>query len=143
MSESKQVGRPLLYASPEEMEAKIQEYFETGVKTRTVFVGKEGNKVAMEVKVPTITGLCLFLGFESRQSFFDYEKRDAFSYTIKKARTRIENEYEELLQWGNVTGAIFALKNLGWEDRTQVDSNVNVTTPQSLEDWYNPDRGEE
>jgi hypothetical protein len=50
---------------------------------------------------------------------YDYEKREEFSYTIKRARVFIENEYEFRLNSGNPTGAIFALKNLGWDDKTQ------------------------
>lgn len=114
-------GAPPLYDNPETLQQKIDQYFDNGVATRQVIIGKGENKQTLDVKVPTITGLCLFLGFESRQSFYDYEKRIEFSYTIKKARMRVEKEYEELLQWGNTTGAIFALKNLGWKDETFTD----------------------
>ena len=120
-------GHPPRYKTPEEMQSKIDGYFDNGVKTRTIIIGKGDNKQAVDVRVPTITGLCLYLGFESRQSFYDYGKREMFSYTIKNAHLRIENEYEELLQYGNVVGAIFALKNLGWEDKSQVDNNVNAS----------------
>jgi hypothetical protein len=68
----------------------------------------------------------LALGFESRQSFYDYEEKEEFTYTIKKARMLIENEYEFQLQRGNTTGAIFALKNFGWKDKSEVDNNITV-----------------
>lgn len=70
----------------------------------------------------TITGLALYLGFESRQSFYDYEENELFSYTIKRARLRVENGYEKMLhrQEGQVTGPLFALKNLGWTDRQEI-----------------------
>jgi hypothetical protein len=74
----------------------------------------------MEVPAITITGLCLYLGFDSRQSFYDYEQKVEFSYIIKKARLRIENHYEQCLQYGNVTGAIFPLKNMGWSDKQEI-----------------------
>lgn len=112
------------YETPEQLEAKVKEYFETGRRTRKV-LSKEG--VEVEIPCPTITDLCLFLGFDSRQSFYDYEKRDGFSYTIKKARSLIEREYEELLQRGLGAGAIFALKNFGWVDKTEVDQNVKFS----------------
>ena len=67
----------------------------------------------------------MHLGFCDRQSFYEYEKKPEFTYTIKKARFFIEQHYEELLQTGNVTGAIFALKNFGWVDRTE--SNIEVS----------------
>lgn len=114
-------GRPPHYETVEDLILAINDYFNNGVKKRHVIIGKAPNQEVIELEVPTITGLALHLGFESRQSFYDYEKRDGFSYTIKKARLFIEKEYEEQLQVGNTTGAIFALKNMGWIDKTQSD----------------------
>lgn len=69
----------------------------------------------------TITGLALFLGFESKQSIYDYEKSGEFSYPIKKARLRVEHEYEKKLTTApSPAGTIFALKNFGWSDRTEL-----------------------
>lgn len=114
-------GRPPIFNSPEELREKIEEYFKSGVKNRQVEVGRGDNKVVVEIPVPTITGLVLYCGFDSRQSFYDYEKKDEFSYTIKRARTFIEQEYEEQLATGS-TSAIFALKNFGWTDKSEVES---------------------
>jgi hypothetical protein len=109
-------GRPPTFNSPEVLQAKISSYFKTGVTKRRVVVGKGDNRRIEEIEVPTITGLCYFLGFESRQSFYDYEQKKGFSYTIKKARLFMEQQYEEQLTAGNTIGAIFALKNFGWTD---------------------------
>jgi len=114
-------GRPPLFETPEKLQEAIDNYFEKGVKVRTIVVGKAPNQIPIDIPVPTITGLCIYLGFESRQSFYDYEKRDGFSYTIKRARLFIEKEYEEMLAIGNTTGAIFALKNFGWTDKQEID----------------------
>ena len=97
-----------MYDTPEEMQEKIDEYFNTS----SVF---------------TISGLAYFLGFESRQSFYDYEQREAFSYTVKRARTRIEVNYEEKLQGTTPTGSIFALKNLGWKDKSEVEQSGGLS----------------
>lgn len=70
---------------------------------------------------PTITGLAYHLGFESRQSFYDYEKNQDHSYTIKRARFFIEASYESCLRGNNVAGPIFALKNLGWKDKQELE----------------------
>lgn len=107
------VGRPPLYSTEKELQDAIDEYFNTEDKK-------------------TISGLAYHLGFESRQSFYDYEQLPEFTYTIKRARLRIENSYERLLQGNACTGAIFALKNLGWKDKTEQEqsgtvTNVNVT----------------
>lgn len=96
-------GRPPKYETAEELQEKIEEYF-----------NEEGIKY-------TIAGLCLYLGFESRQSFYDLSKNDKFSYTIKRARLMLQDHYEGLLQGNNVTGAIFALKNLGYTDKQEID----------------------
>jgi hypothetical protein len=94
---------------------------------REVIVGPANRREKIDMKVPTITGLCLFLGFCNRQSFYDYEKRPEFSDSIKSARTRIEMEYEEMLQTGTPTGAIFALKNFDWKDTPLIDNSRHVT----------------
>lgn len=114
-------GRPPIFETVEELTEKINEYFNTGVKIRNIILGKSPNQYEVKVPVPTITGLCNYIGFESRQSFYDYEKRDGFSYTIKRARLFIEQEYEEQLTQGNTIGAIFALKNMGWKDKTETE----------------------
>jgi hypothetical protein len=127
-------GRPLIFSTSEELEECINNYFNGEMRIKTIIVGGFPQKVP----VPTITGLAIHLGFESRQSLYDYEKREEFSYTIKRARLFIEREYEEQLQVGNTTGAIFALKNMGWKDKTEVENtNLNITTtepPLSIEE---------
>ena len=117
-------GRPPMYDNVGELEEAIHKYFNEGVKVRTVLIGKAPNQTKIEIEVPTITGLTIYLGFESRTAFYDYEKKDEFKYTVKRARLFIECEYEEQLQHGNVTGAIFALKNMGWKDKSEQDLNI-------------------
>jgi len=119
-------GRPPMYQSAEQLQERIDEYFESGMKIKQVVVGNKDKREVINVPVPTLTGLVLFLGFESRQSFFDMEKVPAFSYTIKKARMRVESVYEEMLATGAPVGAIFALKNMGWKDKTEVENTVKL-----------------
>lgn len=116
-----QGGRPPIYKTPAELQKKIDEYFKNcpDKKTLTAFDKNAGSWVTFEIATPIISGLVSFLGFESRQSFYDYEAKPEFSYTIKKARLRIETEYEKQLYMDKCTGAIFALKNLGWKDASQ------------------------
>ena len=116
-------GAPALFSSAEEIINKLEEYFnlwayrslgneetEDLIKARALF----GNK-------PTIVGLALFLGFASRQSLYDYMKKDEFSYPIKRAISFIEMGYESMLDSKSCTGAIFALKNMGWKDKNETD----------------------
>lgn len=97
-------GRPALFENPDLMDVEIQMYFNITNFTDI-----------------TITGLAYFLGFESRQSFYDYEERPEFSYIIKRARLYIESAYEKKLSGNSVTGSIFALKNMGWKDKQEVE----------------------
>lgn len=66
----------------------------------------------------TIAGLALFLGFNSRQAFDDYEAKGKFADVLKRARLRIEAIYEKKLYQQSSPGAIFALKNLGRNEGT-------------------------
>jgi hypothetical protein len=132
-----EAGRPPVFNSPEEIQVKIAEYFEyVKGETKEVdieFEGPQGKagvyKDTVTVRNPepiTITGLALYLGFESRQSFYDYEKREGYSYIIKRARMRVENAYEHRLDSKNPTGPIFALKNMGWTDRQEVTQQTTI-----------------
>jgi hypothetical protein len=119
-------GRPPLFKTADELQQAINDYFNSGIKKRKVIIGKPPNQEVVEIPVPTITGLCYYIGFESRQAFYDLGLKHEFSYTIKRARLFIEQEYEEQLQQGNTTGAIFALKNMGWTDKSEVEHSGEV-----------------
>ena len=115
------MGKPLKYKTPEDMKEAIDGYLKNCPDMRVRYFKCKDDVIEKEVPCPTITGLALHLGFESRQSFYDYEKRPSYSYIIKRARTFIEKEYEMMLQQGNTVGAIFALKNMGWTDKTETE----------------------
>lgn len=103
------MARPRVYETPEDMDGEISAYF---------------NQCDAEKRPYTIAGLAYYLGFVDRHSIPEYEKRDEFSSTIKRARSRIEMQRSERLVSGdgNVTGMIFDLKNnFGWKDKQDVD----------------------
>lgn len=122
-------GRPPKYKTAEELQAKIDKYFAGGMKKRTILIGPANNRQKIEINVPTITGLVLYCGFCDRASFYDLEKQDKFSHTIKNARTRIEREYEEILATTGNSGAIFALKNFGWSDKQEIKHSTDPHHP--------------
>lgn len=114
-------GRPALFKTAEELQTKITEYFES---CKYKVIREETEEDPGEVQqgdIVTITGIALYLGFESRQSFYDYEKHEEYSYIIKRARLTVECEYEKRLQSKTPTGSIFALKNMGWVDKQELD----------------------
>lgn len=78
-----------------------------------------------EPEPPTLAGLALHLGFDSLKSFDDCEQNDNLGPILKRARLRVEAEYEKKLHQSAPTGAIFALKNFGWNER---DMNKNIPT---------------
>ena len=123
------MGRPLKYETPEELRDAITGYFET----------------CKENKVPTsMCGLALALGFNSRQSLLNYENRIEFMDIIKKARLTVEMHYELRLNTTSCTGAIFALKNMGWTDRQEIEhsgkmKHVYDTTDEELEEIIKSD----
>lgn len=123
MGISNKGGRPLKFKSPEELETKIEAYYEWA---------KENKKHI------TITGLAWFLD-TNRQTLLRYEEdnsellksvsedvRQAFRDTVKKAKARIEMEYEESLYNKNsAVGAIFTLKNnYNYVDKQEVSQKV-------------------
>lgn len=113
-------GRPLKFETADELEAAIQAYFDNQVESKAPI---------------TISGLAYFLGFESRQSIYDYKERQKFSYILKRATFFVESCYEEKLSGTTPTGAIFALKNMGWRDKVETgftDSNGKDVKPQLI-----------
>ncbi|HEY8783949.1 MAG TPA: terminase small subunit [Mucilaginibacter sp.] len=74
----------------------------------------------------TIAGLAFFLGFDSRQAFDDYENNGNFASILRRGRLGIEAMYEKKLHLQSSTGAIFALKSMGWNDKTEGKNGPDV-----------------
>lgn len=97
-------GRPLKFKTAEELQEKIDHYFATTSKEEW-----------------TITGLALALD-TSRQTLLEYEEKDEFADTVKKAKLKVENGYELDLKKHGRSGTIFALKNFNWKDKTESET---------------------
>lgn len=100
-------GRPLLFKTVKELEEKIDAYFKD-----------EKNKPY------TITDLAVWLDCD-RRTLTNYEERDKFFPTIKRAKTKIEASIEKgaLLGQYNPTFSIFNMKNnFGWQDKQEIDT---------------------
>lgn len=145
-SEIMPAGRPLIFKTPEELQKKIDDYFESCYEYVEVSKGKGRNKttevVRKKVKPFTVGGMAAFLGCD-RDTLLNYEDREAFFGTIKRAKQKIEADVEEgaLMGLYNAPAAIFNLKNnFGWKDKQEIDTNINgditVTFANpDLEDW--------
>jgi hypothetical protein len=103
------------FQSPEQMQEAISEYFE---------MSKQKNGVYK----PTLTGMVYHIGLANLKSLYDYEAKEPYSYTVKRARSFIQSCYESNLYgfaWG---GAAFALKNIGKGDWTDEVTQHQIVT---------------
>jgi len=100
--EDKGKGRPLIFETPDDLKIKVDEYFENETKW-------------------TLAGLAYHLGID-RHTLYNYKEREDFFHIIKAATDRVAARYEERLVYENSpTGVIFALKNMGWSDKSEMD----------------------
>lgn len=132
----KPIGRPPKYKTVAELQALIDEYFESCWEPKMDMFGnviykkdKRGRKtdeIVMVQRVPyTITGLAESIGM-TRQMLLEYQLKDKFGDTIKRAKGKCQRYAEESLFVGkNPTGAIFNLKNnyQDWKDKQEIDAN--------------------
>ncbi len=128
------LGRPPKYNTPEEMQRLIDLYFlacrahQDGDTKRLEGISDEDLLIVKDVEcvVPTVSGLAYILNM-SRQAICDYEKKDRFLDTIKRAKLRIEMSLENRLAGNAVTGSIFNLKNnFGWKDKTETEHSGGI-----------------
>lgn len=111
-------GRPRTIESPEQFDALVDEYIE----------------LCKEEKRPvTWTGMALHLGFSSRQSIDEYQNYEGYSYSVKRAKSLVELAYEERLHGNSPTGAIFALKNMQWSDKQELDHSSKDGSMQAVD----------
>lgn len=138
--------RPKQFRTAKEMQRHIDMYFdkvrfnaeEEDIDTvfphfKDKYSASKADKARLEEvreKRPLVTGLALFLNL-TRQGLINYEKRDLFVDTVKRAKTRVEMAIEESLYGGNAAGPIFNLKNnFQW-----VDEKTNVNVEKSHDEW--------
>lgn len=111
LAEMAQVGRPAAFSTPDELETAIQAYFD---------------KQTEDCGIITVSGLAYSLGFSDRQSLYDYKEKPEFTCIVKRAALFVEMCYEQKLSGTSPTGAIFALKNMGWKDRIETDTTIRL-----------------
>jgi len=134
------VGRPPKFKTVEELQTAIDAYFESCYanvivkdKDGHACMGEDGKIIRemQQIEPFTITGLALALD-TSREVLMDIESQtskvytDAFSDALKRAKLRCQNYAEKHVFTGkNPAGGIFALKNYGWRDKTEVDLDLS------------------
>ena len=82
-----------------------------------------------ESEPATIASLIFHLGFNSREEFDALENKGRYSAILKRARLRVEAAYEKRLLQPSPSGAMFALKNLGWNEKADTEKRTaNIAT---------------
>lgn len=137
MANSKR-GRPKKFNKSEEMQKKINDYFESCFKEDLKYNADKGyyepkkdykgNIIKYQFKPFTITGLANALGI-TRETLLRYEEDKKFSDTVRKAKQKVEEYVEErLFDRDGVNGAKFNLINNfnNWSDKQEFNtSNTN------------------
>lgn len=133
--EGKTRGRPAIWPSVEGMNEVIEAYF-TECEGKPFIkpdgeplINKWGDPVVIGAKPPTVTGLALALGFNSRMSLLDYQGEPEFMDTIVRAKARIEDYVEgRLFDKEGSNGAKFSLSNnfKGWKEKSEVDMTNKI-----------------
>jgi hypothetical protein len=136
MTEKNKGGRPLKYNTAEELQEAIDKYFAECEGTPYVseegvpLLNKYGEVVMKGSKPPTVTGLALHIGFNSRQALLNYQDKDEFNDTITRAKARVEAYAESrLFDKDGANGAKFSLANnfKAWKERSEVETtNINI-----------------
>ena len=110
------MGRKPTFASAEEMQEKIDAYFESCEpkllcdRNGDPMLNKNGEPVYYGGRPLTIQGLAFALGFNSRQSLLNYKAKKEFVDTVTRARLRVEQyAAEQLFDRDAQRGAQFTL----------------------------------
>jgi hypothetical protein len=123
------------FTTADELDVLIAQYFEhiKGVSHQEERPGKTVKSKPVKVTVwdrepepATVAGLALYLGFSSRQALELCEVKGKYASVLKRARLRIEELYEKKLHTQYTSGAIFALKSMGWNERTDTIELGNI-----------------
>ncbi|TSD67585.1 hypothetical protein FFF34_009400 [Inquilinus sp. KBS0705] len=113
------------YLTARDCTALIDAYF---VRIKGKYYNLKGKKVyTITPEPPTFTGLAAALGFNSLADFEEYLIKGANADIVKRAKLKVEIEYEKRLHQPSATAAIFALKTMGWKEKA-------ADTPEQLTD---------
>ena len=146
-------GRPLLFKTPEDLDAAIEQYFKDCWKEVWIDrdvrkdgkrikddrgdylrewipkLDRNGDQIIRQMKPYTLSGLALALNC-CRQTLLNYKDRPEFLDTIKKAKAVCEAYLEEGMLSGEVPAipGIFNCKNnYGWVDKSEQTVIAKVT----------------
>ncbi len=129
------VGRPLKYSTPEDLQRVVDLYFlacrAKKDESTEIFNDLEDKDLLIinkiEDAVPTVSGLAYTLGMTT-EALRNYEQKDEFLATVKRAKQRVEMFLEQRLLEKWAAGPIFNLKNnFGWKDKIETEHTGGLT----------------
>lgn len=146
MEEKHAGGRPPKYKTAEEMQEKIDKYFDSCfrpvrvlLKDTSIYTNlkdENGEIIKEQYRPFTVTGLADALDM-SRETLLRYGENEEFSDTVMRAKRKCELYAEERLydKDGN-KGAMFSLSNnfKDWKNKQDIDANVNTEIKVTLTD---------
>lgn len=145
-------GKPPIIKTAEEMQDKINEYFdsceveylkEKDEDGHDKVVVCRGKPVVLKHNKPSVAGLAYHLGYKSRQSIYDNADKEQFSYIIERAKLWIEKELISNAMDENVPQAvaIFLLKQFGYSDKVDINhtGDLHIGAPPKPEDAVFPE----
>ncbi len=119
------VARALLSAMSEAEKQLILVPGEGGLTLRTatpsdfdIAVSEYVAHEALNLKPLTMAGALLWLGIYDEGTLEEYAQRPEFDPSVRRLKAIIRREYERRLHTGQSTGASFAMKNMGWTEKT-------------------------
>lgn len=102
-------GRPRIWETEQDLQTDIDRYFDYCEE---------------KDKPMTIAGLAYYLNVD-RQTIYNYNKQDQYFDTLKRARDRIVMGLEETAIIKGNAGTIFVMKQYGYKDKQEVDTNLS------------------
>lgn len=106
-------GRPLKIKTPAEFDVLVDRYVAACAASHPP-------------EPVTWTGMALALGFYSRHELDEYMFHEGFSTPVKRAKMIVECAYERKLSGNNAAGPIFALKNMRWSDKQEIEHSGSM-----------------
>lgn len=103
-----------LFKTPEEVQEIAEEYFKKYPKLENAQTPEETSQAVdclINGILPTLSGLCLKLGFHTIKQFDDYEKKRLFRSTFEGLRLRLLSYWESALGTGKGSQGVSAWIN--------------------------------
>lgn len=126
-------GQTPVYDDPEVLLEKIIEYFESLKPIPMIHEGyavlhpKTEQPIYEKCELPSVVGMALFLGFASRQSIYDYAKKESFSYIVTRAKSTVEKGVLDLGMREEIPHQLakFLLAQFGYSEKVVTKEDTN------------------